>query len=215
MNYLRLFKYSLIIIAISCIIGLFFSVNKLRQENTRLEINQELLMFRADSLYTAAQYYTIQDSLNVKTIQALNLTLDEYRAYRAKDLALINELKINKRTLQQTIDAQALTISELRTKLIDSIRVDTVINRVDTLKCFNYASKWIDAEGCVDLSRDSIQLSIVNRDSLKIIKSLEPKRWGKCKLPIWLFGYKNTKIDVISKNPATLILDLEYIELKK
>ena len=215
MNYLRLSKYSLIIIAVSCIIGLFFNVNKLHQENMRLEINQELLMLQADSLYKTAQYYTIQDSLNVKTIQALNLTLDEYKAYRAKDLVLINELKINKRTLQQAIDAQAVTINELRAKLIDSIRFDTVINQVDTLKCFNYASKWIDADGCVDLSRDSIQLSIVSRDSLKIIKSLEPKRWCKCKLPIWLFGYKNTRIDVISKNPATLILDLEYIELKK
>ena len=84
-------------------------------------------------------------------------------------------------------------------------------NTVDTLKCFNYKSKWTDVVGCVDLKRDTVELQISNRESLKIVETVKYKRflgflWKTNKV-------KSRQVDVVSQNPATSIVNVDYISI--
>lgn len=195
-----------IIIAIS-LLGLN-KLRSLKDENARLLANQKILLSKGQD-----KTYIVADSLNAAKVSGLLLTLKEYKKYRAEDLKLISQLKIKKSDLQKVISSQSETISKLSTNLIDSIRVDTVFNSVDTVKCFSYKSKWTDISGYINLKFDSISLQINNRESLKVVETILYKRFLGF---LWKTNrIKDRQIDIISENPNTKIINLEYINIRR
>lgn len=198
-----------IISAFAVITILLLSLNKMRSlkyENARLLANQKILLNKSQD-----KSYIVSDSLNAVKVSGLLLTLKEYKKYRAEDLKLISQLKIKKSDLQKVISSQSETISRLSTNLTDSIRVDTIFNSADTVKCFSYKSKWTDVSGYIDSKLDSINLQIDNRESLKVVETVQYKRflgflWKTSKI-------KDRQVDIISENPNTKIINLEYINI--
>ena len=191
----------------------FHKIHKLKEENTRLLSNQEILLTQKQTIMAESQTYKVSDSLNAAKVSELQFTLKEYKKYRAQDLQLVEQLKIKKSDLQKVIDSQTETINSLSVKLNDSIRIDTVTNIIDTLKCFGYKSKWTDVSGCIDLKRDSINLQIKNRESLKIVETVVYKRflgflWKTNKV-------KDRRVDIVSENPNTTIVNLDYVSIKR
>lgn len=206
-------KIAIIAIAILALVLAFHKIHKLKEENTRLLSNQEILLTQKQTVMAESQAYRVSDSLNAAKVSELQFTLKEYKKYRAKDLQLIEQLKVKKSDLQKVIDSQTETINNLSAKLNDSIRIDTVTNIADTLKCFNYRSKWTDVSGYIDLKRDSISLQIKNRESLKIVETVVYKRflgflWKTNKI-------KDRQVDVVSENPNTTITNLDYVSIKQ
>lgn len=203
----------IVIIIIPILVSTFYKMRNLQEENTRLLSNQEILLTQKQVLMAKSQTYKVSDSLNAAKISSLQLTLKEYKKYKAQDLRFIEQLNIKKSGLQKIIDSQTETISILSTKLSDSIKINTASNIVDTLKCFDYKSKWIDVSGCINLRYDSLNLQIKNRESLKIVETFKYKRflgflWKTSKV-------KDRQIDIVSKNPNTEIIDCEYISIKR
>lgn len=206
-------KIAIIAVAILALVLAFHKIHKLKEENTRLLSNQEILLTQKQTTMAESQAYKVSDSLNAAKVSELQFTLKEYKKYRAQDLQLIEQLKVKKSNLQKVIDSQMETINSLSAKLNDSIRIDTATNIVDTLKCFDYKSKWTDVSGCIDLKHDSINLQIKNRESLKIVETVVYKRflgflWKTNKV-------KDRQVDVVSKNPNTTITNLDYVSIKR
>lgn len=206
-------KIAIIAVAILALVLAFHKMHKLKEENARLLSNQEILLTQKQTVMVESQAYKVSDSLNAAKVSELQFTLKEYKKYRAQDLQLIEQLKVKKSDLQKVIGPQTETINSLSTKLNDSIRIDTVTNIVDTLKCFDYKSKWTDVSGCIDLKRDSINLQIKNRESLKIVETVIYKRflgflWKTNKI-------KDRQVDVVSENPNTTITNLDYVSIKR
>ena len=206
-------KIAIIAAAILALVLAFHKIYKLKEENTRLLSNQEILLTQKQTTMAESQAYKVSDSLNAAKVSELQFTLKEYKKYRAQDLQLIEQLKVKKSDLQKVIGSQMETINSLSAKLNDSIRIDTVTNKVDTLKCFNYKSKWADVSGCIDLKHDSINLQIKNRESLKIVETVVYKRflgflWKTNKV-------KDRQVDVVSENPNTTIVNLDYVSIKR
>lgn len=204
-------KIGIIAVAILLIVIAGIRIKNLKEENNRLKSNQEVLFSEKESTMTQNQLYKISDSLNAAKVTELQLSLSEYKKYRKQDLELIEKLKVSKSDLQRVISSQTETINLLSAKLSDSIRVDTTVNTIDTLKCFNYKSKWIDVAGYVDLKRDIVELQVYNRESLKIVETIKYKRflgflWKTNKV-------KSRQVDVISQNPATSIVNVDYISI--
>lgn len=205
-----------IIIAAAAILTLalaFHKIQKLKEENIRLLSNQEILLTEKQSAMAKSQTYKVSDSLNATKVSELQFTLKEYKKYRAQDLQLIGQLKIKKSDLQKVINSQMQTINSLSARLNDSVRIDTIVNITDTLKCFDYKSKWTDVSGCIDLKYNSISLQIKNRESLKVVETVAYKRflgflWKTNKI-------KNRQVDVVSENPNTIITNLDYINIKR
>lgn len=206
-------KIAIIAVAILAFVLAFHKIHKLKEENARLLSNQEILLTQKQAIMAESQAYRVSDSLNAAKVSELRFTLKEYKKYRAQDLQLIEQLKVKKSDLQKVIDSQTETINSLSAKLNDSIRIDTVTNIADTLKYFDYKSKWTDVSGCIDLKRDSINLQIKNRESLKIVETVVYKRflgflWKTNKV-------KDRQVDVVSENPNTTITNLDYVSIKR
>ena len=206
-------KIAIIAVAILALVLAFHKIHKLKEENTRLLSNQEILLTQKQTIMAESQAYNVSDSLNAAKVSELQFTLKEYKKYRAQDLQLIEKLNVKKSDLQKVIDSQMETINSLSAKLNDSIRIDTVTNIADTLKCFDYKSKWTDVSGCIDLKHDSINLQIKNRESLKIVETTVYKRflgflWKTNKV-------KDRQVDAVSENPNTIITNLDYVSIKQ
>lgn len=195
----------ILIVIIGCA-SFVYNYNKLSKENKLLQNNQEVLLANNKS-------YKVRDSLNAINAKLLELKMSELKKYREEDLKLIDDLKLSKSQLEKIISLKTETINSLKAALKDSVVRDTITNQVDTLKCFDYRSVWIDVNGCI--RKDSVDLQIKNREKLKVIESLEKKKFWFMKLPIWLFGYKNKQLDVISFNPNTVVTNVEYISVRK
>lgn len=204
-------KIGIIAVAILLIVITGIRIKNLKEENNMLKSNQEVLLSEKESIMAQSQLYKVSDSLNAAKVTELQLSLSEYKKYRKQDLKLIEQLKVSKSDLQRVISSQTETINLLSAKLSDSIRIDTTTNTVDTLKCFNYKSKWTDVAGYVDLKRDTVELQISNRESLKIVETVKYKRflgflWKTNKI-------KSRQVDVVSQNPATSIVSVDYISI--
>lgn len=195
---------TLIAIIASCL--MCNRIQYLTEENNRLSNNQETLL-------TENEHYKIRDSLNVSKTNQLELKLSELKKYKSEYAQLIKDLNIKNSQLEQIISVNAETITNLKAMLRDSIRLDTVSNIIDTLKCFEYKSKYTDVSGCIN--KDIIDMQIHNRESLKAIESKKKKKFLFFKLPIWLFGYKSKQLDIVSLNPNTTIEYIEYISVTK
>ena len=170
---------------------------KLKVENLAYRQSVAVLM---DSV----AHYQVNDSLSASQIGELQLKLSEYEKYRKEDIELIKKLKADKP--QTIIKTETKIENKIKTELKDSIVYK------DTLKTINYTSKWTDLHGFIN--NNTLQVKIINREELILVESLQRKKFLGIKLPGWLFGYKQKTLDVVSKNPNTTIVDIEYVNLR-
>lgn len=199
------------IAALICAISAIKTIQSLREENGRLKSNQEILLTEKESVMAQSQLYKASDSLNAAKVTELQLSLSEYKKYRKEDLSLIEQLKVKKSDLQKVVSSQSETMLALNSRLKDSIVINEVTKVVDTLKCFNYNSRWTDVAGCINA--DTVELQIANRESLKIVETVKYKRflgflWKTNKI-------KSRHVDVVSENPHTKIISIDAINIEQ
>lgn len=179
-------------------------INQLTGERDKYRTNTETL------LQDVSRYQT-KDSLNAAKVGVLELKLSEFEKYRASDAELIKTLQTKNRELERVTTTQMETINELRATVRDSVVYllgDTVTT---VLRCIEYSDKWVDFDGCI--KNNTFSGKIITRDSLLITETVQYKRflgflWKTKKI-------KNREIDVISRNPHTKIMGVEYIEIEK
>lgn len=180
--------------------------DKLKKEKAEKELYQKNTHVLLDDIQT----YKTKDSLNVVSVGELRLTLKEYEKYRAEDMALINKLKVDKKKLESITTTQTKTIQELKGSVKDSIVIrDNII--IDTLRCITIREKWFDMVGCTN-KLNEFTGKFENRDSLVIVNHVKQKRFLGF---LWYYGKKDNRVEVVSKNPNTIIEGTEYIELRE
>lgn len=191
------------ILLIICM-ALCFITNDLSKQVNLLKSNEATLLSNAEA-------YRVNDSLSAMRVSQLQLSLSQFEKYREADQKLINVLQADNKGLQDIITSATETNRKLQLKLKDSLRVDTVTQYIDTLKCFSFKDSWTSVSGC--FHNDSTSLTIQNTDSLVAVTNMERKRFLFFKLPIKWFGYRNKQATIISKNPYTDIKYVEYITI--
>ena len=193
----------LIILVLLGIIGLLWGQFLSQKKNLdRIKENMEVLLKSNNDLILKAHHYQIQDSLNVAQINSLELTVKEFKTYLEKDAKLIKDLKIRNK------DLEALVNAKLETR--DTILV-AVHDTIPGVATFNYTSTWTDLSGTIDMVKDTMQVSITNREDLEIVESVTRKRflgflWYCKKL-------ESRKVDVVSHNPNTTIKNVSYTKI--
>lgn len=179
-------------------------IEKLTDERNRYRGNTETLLQDVET-------YKTKDSLNAAKVGVLELKLSEFEKYRASDAELIKTLQTKNRDLERVTTTQMETINELRATVRDSIVYlpgDTVTT---VLRCIEYSDKWVDFDGCI--INNTFSGKIITRDSLLITETVQYKRWLGF---LWKTKkIKNRQIDVVSKNPATKILGVEFVTIEK
>lgn len=180
-------------------------IDKLTDERNRYRGNTETLLQNVET-------YKTKDSLNAAKVGVLELKLSEFEKYRASDAELIKTLQTKNRDLEWVTTTQMETINELRATVRDSVVYlpgDTVTT---VLRCVDIVEPYFELHGCATPDGQFTGTHI-NRDSLLIVETVQYKRWLGF---LWKTKkIKNRQIDVVSKNPATKILGVEFVTIEK
>lgn len=202
-------KKYIILAAIIMAVAAAFWFQQKRINN--LTVERDKYRSNTETLLQDVRTYQTKDSLNAAKVGNLELKLSEYKKYRADDAALIKTLQAKNRDLERVTTTQMETINELRATVRDSVVYlpgDTVTT---VLRCIEYSDKWVDFDGCI--INNTFSGKIITRDSLLITETVQYKRWLGF---LWKTNkIKNRQIDVVSKNPATKILGVEFITIEK
>ena len=197
-----------IALAVSAVVTIWVQrsrINTLTGERDKYRTNTETL------LQEVSRYQT-KDSLNAAKVGVLELKLSEFEKYRASDAELIKTLQTKNRDLERVTTTQMETINELRATVRDSVVYlpgDTVTT---VLRCVDIVEPYFELHGCATPDGQFTGTHI-NRDSLLIVETVQYKRWLGF---LWKTKkIKNREIDVISRNPHTKIMGVEYIEIEK
>lgn len=165
---------------------------KLREENGILNRNVSVLT-------TQNVAYRTESGKSAMKAEELNLTLSQYRnTIQGKDNT-IKELRQSIKDLKSHTSVQTSTETHFSTPVRDSVVLrDSLV--IDTMKCVNMRSKWLDISGCID-SNGTFAGTTVFRDSLEILNIEHRKRF------LWfrLKKVKYREFIVTSKNPYTEI----------
>lgn len=180
-------------------------INTLTGERDKYRTNTETL------LQEVSRYQT-KDSLNAAKVGVLELKLSEFEKYRASDAELIKTLQTKNRELEAVTTAQMETITKLRGTVRDSIVYLPGDTTTIVLKCVDIFDPWFSLKGCTTPDGE-FSGTFINRDSILVAATVQYKRflgflWKTKKI-------KNREIDVISRNPHTKIMGVEYIEIEK
>lgn len=178
----------------------------------KLTADRDKYRSNTETLLQDIKTYQTKDNLNAAKVGNLTLKVSEYEKYRADDMALIKTLQTKNRDLERVTTAQLETINELRGTVRDSIVYlpgDTVQT---VLRCVDIVEPWFELHGCAHPD-NTFTGTHINRDSLLIAETVKYKRflgflWKTNKV-------KNREIDVVSKNPATHILGVEFVTIEK
>lgn len=180
-------------------------IKRLTEDRDKYRSNTEILLQNVET-------YQTKDSLNAAKVGVLELKLSEFEKYRTSDAELIKTLQTKNRDLEAVTTAQMETIIELRGTVRDSIVYlpgDTVTT---VLRCVDIVEPWFELHGCAKPDGQFTGTHI-NRDSLLIVETVQYKRWLGF---LWKTKkIKNREIDVVSKNPATHILGVEFVTIEK
>lgn len=174
---------------------------KLREENGILNRNVSVLT-------TQNVAYRTESGKSAMKAEELNLTLRQYRnTLQGKD-STIKDLKQSIKDLKSNTSIQTSTESEFSGSLRDSIVIrDSLV--IDTMKCVNIRSKWLDISGCID-SNGTFAGTTVTRDSLEILNIEHRKRFlwfrlKKVKYREFIVTSKNPYTDITGFNVTTII----------
>lgn len=201
-------KYIILAAIIMAVAAAFWvqhvKIKRLTEERDQYRSNTEILL-------QDVKTYQTKDSLNAIKVGNLELSLAEYKKYRADDLALIKTLQTKNRELERVTTTQMETINELRATVRDSVVYlpgDTVTT---VLRCIEYSDKWVDFDGCI--INNTFSGKIITRDSLLITETVQYKRWLGF---LWKTKrIKNREFDIVSKNPNSKITGFEVITIEK
>lgn len=165
-----------------------------------------------ETLFTSVENYKVQDSLQAATIGDLQLTLSQYKQFRAEDAELISNLNVDNKRLQGVVTTQTESyyqhtailrdsVNMLITRKPDSIKIPIIV------KTANFADEWHRLN--IVINGDSLNYRLRTKESLIITNHVVPKKF------LWFrFGCKEVRTDVVSKNPYVENIDVESITIK-
>ena len=193
----------IVIAALIGVVALLWSAYRSeRAERQRFEGNQSVLM---DSV----RHYKVRDSLSAASVQALNLTVSEYKKYRAEDAALIRDMGIKLKRALSAANVETSTDVTVNAPVKDSvIQSETPGTPPDTVQTFNWCDPWVSVAGII--RKDSVSCSVHSQDSLAIVAHRVPRKFLFIR-----WGTKAIRLEVVSRNPHTKIQSAEFVRFSK
>lgn len=190
-----------------CIIGYVITISieciKLREENITLQTN-------VNTLIEGAEQYKVNDSLKAATIANLELSISEYRRYKAEDKKLLESLKIDNKRLKGIISTKTESFYMQTTLLRDSVKMLLTPDSIEVpvkMKVASFSDTWHSLN--IKIQGDSLNYKLKTKESLLITNHVVPKRFLFFK-----FGCREVRTEVVSKNPYVEDIQVESITIK-
>ena len=200
------------IIAAGILIILIAIIVALSARLKKVKADRDVQRKNVETLFTSVESYKVQDSLQAATIGDLQLTLKQYKQFRAEDAQLISSLKVDNKRLQGVVTTKTESYYQHTAILRDSVKM-LITRKTDSIKIpiivktANFADEWHRLNIVID--GDSLNYRLRTKESLIITNHVVPKKF------LWFkFGCKEVRTDVVSKNPYVENIDVESITIK-
>ena len=200
------------IIAAGILIILITIIIALSARLKKVKADRDVQRKNVETLFTSVESYKVQDSLQAATIGDLQLTLKQYKQFRAEDAQLISSLKVDNKRLQGVVTTKTESYYQHTAILRDSVKM-LITRKTDSIKIpiivktANFADEWHRLNIVID--GDSLNYRLRTKESLIITNHVVPKKF------LWFkFGCKEVRTDVVSKNPYVENIDVESITIK-
>lgn len=158
------------------------------------------------SLMTGMEQLRQDSTMQASQIRTLQLSVDEYEIYRSIDLKTIESLNIKLKNVQ-AVSKQEM---EVEATVSTPIKTDTVVVRdtIRPVRTFELHNDHIRLDGRIE--NDSLTANINVPITLTQVLHKIPKH----KFLWWNWGCKAVKQVIITDNPYINLKYAEYIELK-
>lgn len=201
-------KYIIIAIVMIALAG---TIAVLATRLKKITEDRNIQRNNVETLLEDVQQYKTRDSLRAASVSSLQLTLAQYKRYRAEDAEIISTLKAKNKDLQDIITAQTENYYRHTVELQDSIiylsRKNDTTRIPEVVKTANFSDKWHSLNIVIS---DSLEYSLKTKESILITNHVIPKRFLGF---LWKCGIKEIKTDAVSLNPYTESMNVESINI--
>ncbi len=199
MNKIRLFGIIAFLLLVATVWVQQRRIVSIRQERDRYQQN-------SDALLSDMKQWRVDSTSMATDVKSLRLTVDEFKRYRAEDLAKIKQMGVKIKNLEAAAKHQLEVNAEITAQVKDSVVIrDTVPVLV---KSVSMVTPHIQLSGIIE--RDSLIGKIHLPVTLRQAVWIEYKRR-------WLFWKKVVAVHqtITSDNPHVEIKYSEYITIQK
>lgn len=193
-----LVELAVLAVLLFTIFSLFNGYQREKGERMRFENNQAVLLAQIHT-------YKVSDSLNAARVDALTLTVDEFRKNFKEQASLIKEMGVKLNRVLSYTSLATETTNNITTTVRDSL---VLREAPTTLQVIQHSDKWLTLDGYIE--NREFHGRVVSRDSIEQVVHRVPRKFLFIK-----YGTKGIRQDIVSKNPNTEISYLRYIEFGK
>lgn len=188
---------ALILLLLTCLYVLWNAYINEREERRRYASNQEVLL-------SDVRYYKTRDSLNVASVERLQLKVSEYEKNYREQAGLVEDLKIKLKRVRSV----ATTASQASYRVVTRVRDSVLFREVPIpVKTCYFNNAYVTFRGV--LEGDRFVGTIVSRDTLVQVVHRVPR-----KFLFFRWGTKAIRQEVVAKNPYSKLVYSAYIELR-
>ena len=202
-KYLIVASVALAIIA--ALVILLLQNKRLRRERDAYRNNTEVLLGEIERYETKSGEQAVR-------VGELQLRVAELERYRADDAALIKDMGVKKRELEQLTKVQQQTIYRLQGQARDTVcRGRRRVRRVPA-RCAEHHDEWLDFSCCI-FPDNSYKAEINSRDRITYVERVQYARFLG-----FLWRTKRVKSrdqSIVNHNPHAEIIDAEFITIRK
>lgn len=196
-------RRSILLVIVAALVGTVWlqqrKVVRLKQERDRHEQN-------SDALLSDLKRWQVDSATMATDVKTLRLSVNEFKRYRANDLAKIKEMGIKIKHLEAAAKHEIEVDAPIHAVLRDSVVVrDSVVLRVQAVSMMN---PYIQLHGVIE--RDSLIGSVHLPVTLRQAMWIEYKRR-------WLFWKKVKAVHqvITTDNPYVEVKYSEFINIQK
>lgn len=173
-------------------------VRRYAQENESLRRNQHALM-------QSVMLYRTKADESAARVEALELSVAEFKEYRARDAEAIRSLGIRLRRAESYAVSATRSLYEGTISLRDTIILRDTVR--DTVRLFATEDRWSRVEGVV--WGDSLNFALHSVDTLRQVIHRVPRKFLFIR-----YGTKGIRQEIWSSNPHTELVYTEYVEFE-
>lgn len=186
----------------------------LLRQNKRLRQARDAYRNNTTVLLGEVERYETKSGLQAVRIGELQLHIGELEKYRANDAAIIRDMGIRYRELEQLTKVQQETIYQLQGRARDTVYIKTTTGGPVEVgaKCAEYSDEWVDFSCCI-FEDNSYKAEIKSRDRITYVERVKYARFLG-----FLWRTKRIKSrdqSIVNHNPHAKIIDAEFITLRK
>ena len=179
----------------------------MRRERDAYRNNTEVLLGEIERYETKSGEQAVR-------VGELQLRVAELERYRADDAALIKDMGVKKRELEQLTKVQQQTIYRLQGQARDTVFVEVTPDGSAEVpaRCAEHHDEWLDFSCCI-FPDNSYKADVISRDRITYVERVKYARFLG-----FLWRTKRVKSrdqSIINHNPHAEIIDAEFITIRK